>query len=436
MRCRRFAFVAPTLAVLLVAACSDVNAPDRSKAIALSHATAPSAEELSEGRGVFKRYVAIGTSVSMGWQSDGVVAATQETSWPAQLAAMAHRSITQPYIAGTGCRSPLAAPLISFVRLSGEPAGADPSTLSCSPLRDDVVKPVQNLAINAALTRDALLTTPENATDPANKDLIARVLQRGMTQVSSMVAENPKLVSVELGGNEVLNARNGIAVEGKSMFPFALWRPLYDQVLDQVEQTAKDVVIVGLIDDVATFPAFRRGDELWSQRMQFAAAFNVNVAADCMGSANLIFVPVVVPTAVGTGLVMKQHNLGPYTLSCAGAPAAQAADSMDFILTPDEAANVNSLLGRMNAHIQEEAQRRHFAYFALQALYGRSDIKGPFDVVALMTTPQPYGPLIGLDGVHPSAMGQRLLAEAAARALDERYNLGILAADRPLVGNK
>ena len=42
----------------------------------------------SEGRGVFQRYFAIGTSVSMGWRSDGVVAASQATSWPAQLAAM------------------------------------------------------------------------------------------------------------------------------------------------------------------------------------------------------------------------------------------------------------------------------------------------------------------------------------------------------------
>ncbi len=48
--------------------------------------TAPLANE-SEGRGVFQRYFAIGTSVSAGVQSDGLIAATQMTSWPAQLAA-------------------------------------------------------------------------------------------------------------------------------------------------------------------------------------------------------------------------------------------------------------------------------------------------------------------------------------------------------------
>ncbi|HEY2379015.1 MAG TPA: SGNH/GDSL hydrolase family protein [Gemmatimonadaceae bacterium] len=428
---RRSALTFCSILALSAAACTDATNPARASITALNPATAANLDE-SEGRGVFNRYVAIGTSLSMGWQSDGVVAATQATSWPAQLAAMAHRSITQPYIDGTGCRSPLVAPLASGVRLSGEGAGDDPSHLSCSPLQNDVVKPVQNLAINAALTRDALFTTPENSTDDSNRQLISRVLESGMTQVSSMVAQNPKLVSVELGGNEVLNARNGVAIEGVSMFPFALWAPLYDQVLDQVQATAKEAVVVGLIDDVASFPAFRTGDEIWSQRGAFAAAFNVNVLGDCMGSANLLFVPIVVPKAAATGAFFKAHNLGTYPLSCAGGTAT----TEDNILTPTEAAAVNSLLARMNVHIQQEAERRGFAYFALQALYGRSDIRPPFNVLAMMTTLQPYGSLISLDGVHPNAAGARVLAEAAAQALDARYNHHILADEAALIASR
>ena len=102
---RRFVLVAPAL-LALFAACSDVNSPDRTRATVLSPAN-PTNLDQSEERGVFERYVAIGTSISMGWQSDGVIAATQETSWPAQLAGMTEHSMTQPYIDGTGCRSPL-----------------------------------------------------------------------------------------------------------------------------------------------------------------------------------------------------------------------------------------------------------------------------------------------------------------------------------------
>ena len=420
---RRRSVFAAALGLLSVAACSDSFAPARTPHTALSPASDADLDR-SGGRGVFNRYVAIGTSISMGWQSDGVIAATQQTSWPEQLAEMAHRSITQPYIDGTGCRSPLLAPLASGVRLSGEPAGQDSKTLSCSPLRADVVQPVQNLAINAATTADALFTTPENTKDPSNVNLIGRVLQPGMTQVSSMLAQNPKLVSVELGGNEVLNAVSGIVIPDVTVVPFEEWAPLYHKVLDDVESVAKEAVIVGLIDDVASFPAFRRGDEMWQQRGLFHAAFNVTVSDNCAGNTNLLFVPVLVPTAVGTAA-----RFGSASLSC----AAGGTGTKDFILAPDEAAAVNALLAQMNVYIRGEAERRGFAYFALQELYGRADIKGPFNPIALMTSLEPYGPYISLDGVHPTAAGARILAEAAARALDARYDHHILAQAAPLI---
>jgi len=46
-------------------------------------------------------------------------------------------------------------------------------------------------------------------------------------------------------------------------------------------------------------------------------------------------------------------------------------------------------------------------------------------VIALMTSTTPYGRYISLDGIHPSAAGSTILADAAARALNARYALGI-----------
>src|SRR5690348_10477319 len=97
----------------LSAACADSPVAPRVEV------TTPALQQ-SEGRGVFQRYVAIGTSVSMGVQSDGVFFGTQATSWPAQLARLGDREITQPYIQAPGCRAPIAAPLGAGVRISGE----------------------------------------------------------------------------------------------------------------------------------------------------------------------------------------------------------------------------------------------------------------------------------------------------------------------------
>lgn len=89
----------------------------------------------------------------------------------------------------------------------------------------------------------------------------------------------------------------------------------------------------------------------------------------------------------------------------------------------------------MNAHIQQQAASRHFAYFALQSLYGRN-IKEGFDVVALMTSDQPYGRYISLDGVHPSALGAFVLASAAAHSLDDTYGLRLLQEAPALVATR
>jgi hypothetical protein len=214
---------------------------------------------LSEGIGVFHRYAAIGTSVSMGFASDGVRAASQDQSWPAQLARMAHREMTLPLIGGTGCQAPLASPLITFKRIDGSPVALPRSSLACAANEDGVTLPTQNVAIVAATTQDALYTTPETTTDANNGPAYARVLAPGQTQISAALGQNPKIVTVELGANEVLGSRNGVAVPGVSLFPVHVWAPLYTQLVNRVAEVAKHGLLVGLIRDVATFPGFRRG---------------------------------------------------------------------------------------------------------------------------------------------------------------------------------
>ena len=101
-----------------LAACSDQSA----EPLTAPSATRITTEDGFAGIGVFQRYVAIGTSISMGVSSDGVYAASQQTSFPAQLAQLAGRPFSLPLISSPGCASPLIAPLAVGTRLSGEPA--------------------------------------------------------------------------------------------------------------------------------------------------------------------------------------------------------------------------------------------------------------------------------------------------------------------------
>ncbi len=371
----------------------------------------------SEGRGVFQRYFAIGTSVSMGWRSDGVVAASQATSWPAQLAAMGHRVLEQPYIGEFGCPAPLAAPLASFARTSGEPLLAPPGSLACSPRLAGVTLPVANVAISGALTSDALTKTPENSGEPASGGLYHRVLEPLHTQVSTMLEANPKLVSVELGGADILGALSGIAIPGGSMVPLAVWQTAYDRVLDAVGSVTKMAVLVGL-SDARDIPAMRTGAELWADALEFAAA-NIAVSSDCSGSPNWVFLPFKLPPVLLAARAAAAAHLPPVPLSCAASvnPAVQ-----DFILTPAEMGILNGQIQMMTAHIASEATNRGYAFFTLGVL---SSPKAPFSLNTLLTSPTPFGANFSLDGLHPSAAGSAVLAKAAAHALNVTYDLGI-----------
>ena len=378
-----------------------------------------SAELVATGEGIFQRYVAIGTSISMGVASDGVYAASQLASWPAQLARLAHRELSLPLIQAPGCSAPFAAPLATGKRTSGEGAGLTFLSRQCMPNEAGVTLPAGNVAIDGARTGHALTATPENP-DPGHATQYPRVLAPGQSQVTAMESQNPKIVSVELGGNDILGATKGFYLPGVNVVPVVAWEPQYRQVAARVDAVAKHAVLAGLVNDVRSFPAFRTGAEFWNARATFAP-FNVAISANCENSTNLLFVPFIVPTAAGTGAFYASRGFGQYTLSCANLPAP----TEDYILDAADVAAVNTQLAAMNAVIQNEAQARGFAYFPLGALYEGTVTKPAFNAVAIMTTAAPYGPYISLDGIHPSAEGQRVLADAAATALNTTYNLGI-----------
>ena len=376
--------------------------------------------------GDFQRYVAIGTSISQGWRSDGVNAASQETSWPAQLARLAGRELSLPLIAFPGCGAPLAAPLASGLRVSGEATAAPFLSRICAPNEPGVTLPAGNVAISGARTIHALTATPEQP-DPSYAPLYARVLPPGMSQVTAMEAQNPKIVSVELGANEILGAREGAYVPGQNVVPVAAWQPGYHEVVNRVAAATKHGVLVGLIDHAANFPSFRTGAELYAARATFAP-FNVSVSEDCSvapGNTNVLFVPVRVALIAAEGAARARAGLSAAVLSCANAPPTGANGLIirDYVLSQAELAQVDAHFAAMNAIIRAEAEAHGFAYFALSALYEGAITKAPFSAITMLTSPQPYGPLISLDGLHPSAEGSTVLADAAAGALADRYNM-------------
>jgi hypothetical protein len=108
-----------------------------------------------------------------------------------------HREPILPLIQAPGCKSPLAAPLKSFVRESGESITTAEADLSCAPNETGVTFPTQVLAVPGALTHEALLQTPDARTDAYGRQLYHRLLPPFESQITALEDTNP-FVTAEL----------------------------------------------------------------------------------------------------------------------------------------------------------------------------------------------------------------------------------------------
>jgi hypothetical protein len=408
---RNWSLFAGAVALVVLAGCSD----DRT--------TGPA------GQDAFARYVAIGTSLSMGVQSDGVVYFSQQQDWTKLLTHQAFAQYTQPLVAPPGCFSPLIAPLQLSRRLSGISAAASQTTSTADTACTSfgaVTLPANDVAIDGANTYDALYVTPETASVEGVKRRrqYRLVLPPKTSQVTAMMQQNPTLVSVELGANEALGAASGLlfpkagyrgAASAGTFVPNTVWQPVYDALIDSVKKTGAKVLLVG-VPKTTGFVSLRTGDELYADRAAFQS-FGVIIAADCQGSANSIFVPIKVLNAVGAA----QATGTAQTLSCADSPGAQ-----DNILTPADVQLIDGVISGMNAHISSVAQANGWAYLDLSTVWAQWVARrGAFSIANLLACVRPYGQYVSLDGVHPNVQGYQEMANAAAAALNTTYGFAI-----------
>ena len=399
--------VAGASLLLLLAACTDPAGPPATPPVAARPRAALTSAEL------FARYVAMGTSNSQGAQSGGVNAAGQRAAWPAQLASRAGMPLSLPLVQDPGCNPPLLPPLAVNLGLVGLfsafGAGDDfigVMSTTCMPLRDGIVPPTNSVAISGADVHDALYSTIESkaAVGARVTDLYRRVLAPGQTQVAAMLAQSPTFVSVELAANDVLPASTGRI---SAMTPYANWEADYDAVIAQVRSTGAAAVLVGLPNDAAKFPSIFTAKD-FAKQAGYLLTLGITVSLNCYFSSNYIFIP---------GYVLTLLQKTPTTATCKDVPG-----TTDYVLTYGDiygAGGINARMAQINAHIQAKANENGYAYFALSALY---DLPKPsLNMYNVLFSNTPFGPNMSLDGVHPSAQGQSILANAAVAAVNAKY---------------
>ena len=212
-------------ALVLAAACSN------------DHLATPSAASYAGGA-MFLRYVALGNSITSGYQSGGITDSTQRQAYPVILAAaMGGDPFYSPSLAGVGCPPPYTN-IFTQTRL-----GVGSTATTCF-FRSSPTPPyISDVAVPGAYVID--LYTNGSGT---NSNALTQLFLGGRTQVQAMADAKPTFVSVWIGNNDVLDALLSTTNAGDSTLitPLATFQTEYQQVAADVKATGAQAILIGV----------------------------------------------------------------------------------------------------------------------------------------------------------------------------------------------
>ncbi len=399
MRTHHSRFAAAALGAVLVAAagCSSLDPIERPAPVT--------------GNADFSSYVAIGTSVTMGIQSNGLVEDLQADAFPALVAEVAGAnggSFVQPLVPTPGILPVLE---VTGFTATGLPILAPrPGTPPAGPSTPRPIDGYDNLGIYGALAASALTKTTGDA--PTNYWDI--VLQGQGTMIRQCIAQRPTFVSVEFGSNEQIVA----VLKGNPAFMIspAVFRAVYTQLLDSLAVGAPGAKLVLLnvtnLTDIAYATAVKL--DVTGPYGPGGATVTIRLrdAAGPLPDGSRILLP-------AAALVQQGYGFP--------APAPALPDSV--VLTPDEKATIDASIADYNGIIADAAGQRGAALADLNAAFARAHRDGIVVGGTRYTTAFVSGGLYSFDGVHPSSLGQGLIANEVLRAVNAKYGATIPLVD-------
>jgi lysophospholipase L1-like esterase len=372
--------------------------------------------------GLFMSYVALGNSISAGYQSGGILDSTQRESFAYLLAHQAGTTYNYPSLAAPGCPPPI----VNFqtgARLDGG------TSTTCAARQAPFNSTLNNVAVPGATTNDLTAVT-----SPTSNALTTLILG-GMTQVQKAIQANPTFVTIEIANNDWLPAGLTGTLEPNAELGSPGLTPT-DSVIVQYARAVNQLVaarpnLAGVLFGVfplnapgALFPA----ESLYTNptlQAEFTAAAGGSVIyyPDCIGTGALISIDILTFWASDAWKQTEAPNI----VSCVrGVPEEPYGDF--FILDAYKQDTINTAIATWDAYIHAKADSLGWGYLDPEPLF--AELKGsgaipPFPNFASAT--QPFGQYITLDGIHPSALAHQVLAGALIDEINAVYNTAIPA---------
>ena len=385
------------------------------------------------GGAMFQRYVAMGNSITAGFQSAGINDTLQRRSYAVLLASvMGGDPFYYPSLNNPGCPPPFD----SVFTASGIPHRLGGASSTTCFFRNAALPPyISNVAVPGAEALDLLQNGPGTGT---NSNALTQLFLGGRTQVQAMMDAHPTFVSVWAGNNDVLGAATNSANAGDSTLitPVATYQSEFGDIADAVTSTDAGAVIIG-VANVTAIPFFSQGATYWAIKnglvpgAAFPAAFTVsnNCAPIATGIPGARGDSVLVPFPYGGALLAAASppNNQPRNLDC--------ADTVAAVVVPAELRRLVSAVLAYNAFDSTTAAQNGWAWLnpnpTLDSLRAIPTQVAPFPA---FTTPSggpnacagnPFGLAFSCDAVHPSASTHRIIARHLVLAINAKYGSAI-----------
>lgn len=375
---------------------------------------------------IFSSYVALGNSITAGYQSGGINDSTQKQSFAVLLAHQMGTRFAYPSLANPGCPPP-----INNLLTGGRVGGASSTGGTCF-LRSSasVTATLNNVAVPGIGTIDPTAAggTP-GAQGPANP--LVQFILGGETMVQKALDNKPTFATIWVGNNDVLSfALNGFPAGAT---PLATFTANYDKMISQLTAGAPDLkgVLIGVVD-VTQAPLLIQ-----------AATFNivsVQLAASQVAGRPVTLDPLTCGapgSAIQTttyvnfqyiAAIRSRPAAAPGTIFCQKVAGGGLSDPGDNgILDSGETAFTQALVASYNSYIKSKADAIGFAYYdpnTTLATLKASGLIPPFPNLAATTT-SPFGTYISYDGVHPSAAAHVLIANALIDIINAKYGTSL-----------
>jgi lysophospholipase L1-like esterase len=377
------------------------------------------------GGAMFASYVALGNSLTAGYQSGGINDSTQQRSYAVILAHQFGTRFAYPSLANPGCPPPLTN-FATQTRVT--PAGFPASTGTSCYLRNatSATDVLNNVAVPGATSYDP---TAVNGTGP---NPLTTFILGGLTQAQRALVAKPTFVTIWIGNNDILSAAlaglpGGSALAGvTAATPQATFVANYAAMMSQLMAGAPKLkgVLIGVVQAGGApqlFSAAALQSPAFLGALSQGAGTVVTAAPNCLTAPGInSLINIQITSSIRAGTSSAQINC------VKGANPLNPLDGDLWVLDVAEQATVTNIVNGYNAYIHAKADSLGFAFYDPNVLLTQLIASGAIlPVPNLASTSAPFGTAVSLDGVHPSTSTHILIANAIIDVINAKYSTAV-----------